>query len=114
MNVHDFFEKEKHRRKGQFRNKVIERTAKATKLSVSTIKSVTNEYIENHGQFHTPQQYNQSRVIINPDDSDINAIRRTIHNFYIKKEYPTLNKILKEVHDKQLFKGGRSTHLQSC
>ena len=33
--------------------------------------------------------------------------RRTVHEFYEKKEYPTLDKLLQVLKEKILFKGGR-------
>ena len=41
------------------------------------------------------------------DDFDCDAIRRTIHEFYAKKEYPTLDKLLQILKEKELFTGGR-------
>ena len=37
------------------------------------------------------------------------AIRRTIHDFYEKKEYPTLKKLLSVLREKGLFRGHRTT-----
>ena len=41
------------------------------------------------------------------DDFDCDAIRRTVHEFYAKKEYPTLDKLLQILKEKELFTGGR-------
>ena len=49
----------------------------------------------------------ESGVIV--DDFDVEAIRRTIHGFYGKKEFPTLDKILTEVRRRGLFTAGRTS-----
>ena len=40
------------------------------------------------------------------DDFDCDAIRHTVHEFYAKKEYPTLDKLLQILKEKELFSGG--------
>ena len=47
---------------------------------------------------------------INPDDFDRAAIRHTIHEFYVAREYPTLNKLLVQLREKNMFNGGHSPH----
>ena len=41
------------------------------------------------------------------DDFDCDAIQRTVHEFYVKKEYPTLDKLWQILKEKELFTGGR-------
>jgi len=43
------------------------------------------------------------------DDFEVAAIRRTIHDFYDRKEYPTLKKLLSVLITKGLFKGHPTT-----
>lgn len=43
------------------------------------------------------------------DDFDRQAIRRVIHGFYERHEYPTLASLLAELKAKQLFPGGRGS-----
>ena len=62
------------------------------------------------GQYYTEfrlhvQSVKKSRVRINPDEFDRAAIRRTIHDFYACKEYPTLDKLLQKLCDKNIFHG---------
>ena len=40
------------------------------------------------------------------DDFDCDAIRCTVHEFYAKKEDPTLVKLLQILKEKELFTGG--------
>ena len=42
------------------------------------------------------------------DDFDLGVIRRLIHQFYLRNESPTLDKILKELKEKMDFPYGRS------
>ena len=72
--------------------------AKATGVSTSTVKRVVNEAKRNEGNYRSPKQrYESSRERIIVDDFDRAAIRRTIHSFFARKEYPTLTKVLGEV-----------------
>ena len=45
---------------------------------------------------------NKARIVLG--DFDTEAIRRTIHDFYEKKEYPTLKKLLSVLREKGLFR----------
>ena len=61
-------------------------------------------------QFKSPKKrYNKSRVIVSLDDFDVAAIRRSVHEFYDRKEYPTITKLLSVLKDKELFCAGRTT-----
>ena len=106
MNVQAFFEFKKSKGKSILRNKVLERTAKATKIGKTSIKAIIKDY-RGQGKFESPvKRFQSSR---DPDDFDRAAIRQTIHQFYASKEYPTLNKLLIQLQDKNVFSGGRST-----
>ena len=39
------------------------------------------------------------------DKFDTDAIHCTVHEFYARKVYPILNKLLKVLRDKELYKG---------
>ena len=55
-------------------------------------------------EFTSPEKrYKKSRLRIIVDDFDCDAIRRTVHEFYAKKEYPTLDKLLQILKEKELF-----------
>lgn len=81
------------RRKGE--NRVTERTACATKVSIRTVRRVRAEYIKNECHFLTPvKRYTVSRLRDNPDGFDRAALRRTVHEFYDRQDYPTLSLVL--------------------
>ena len=104
-NVRQFFEKERRTGKSIKRMQVLERTAEATGISV---RSVWSEFIDCEGKFFTPvKRYAMSRVRVNPDSFDREVIRRAVHAFYEKKEYPTLSCILMKVKEDSAFPGGR-------
>ena len=62
---------------------VVKRTAIATGLTVGTAFNI--------------KKYASSRVRINPDSFDRVVIRRVVRGFYLRKEYPTLSKVLGKV-----------------
>ena len=43
------------------------------------------------------------------DQFDRATIRNTIHDYLVRKENPTISKVLTEVHDKVIFIGGRTS-----
>ena len=78
----------------------------ATGFSRSTVSRVLKEKDKiGDRQFKSPKKrYNKSRVIVSVDDFDVAAIRRrTVHEFDDFKEYPTINKLLSVLKDKELF-----------
>ena len=77
----------------------------ATGFSRSTVFCVLKEKDKiGDRQFKSPKKrYNKSRVIVSVDDFDVAAIRRTVHEFDDCKEYPTINKLLSVLKDKELF-----------
>ncbi len=81
---------------------VMERTAAATGVSVITIKRIVC------GQFLTPaRRYAASRIRVNPDSFDQGVIRRVVHSFYERKEYPTVSGVLEKIKEQCGFPGGR-------
>ena len=96
--------------KSMLRNKVLERTAKACGVAVRTVYHVQREVKGSAGVLCTPEKrYNESRVQIQLDDFDVEAIRRTIHEYYTQKEYPTLESLLAQLKNRDVFRGGRTT-----
>ena len=66
--------------------------------------NIHSEFIDCEGKFFTPikrfamsRVSAMSRVRVNPDSFDREVIRRAVHAFYEKKEYPTLSCILMKV-----------------
>ena len=45
--------------------------------------------------------------MVNPDSFDREVIRRIVHSFYERKEYPTLSKVLERVKEECSFPGGK-------
>lgn len=108
-NVSKFMSSEKRAGRSMLRMKVIERVAKACQLSTSTVAKIRHEGKSGH-QFKTPtKRYTTSRVQIEVDDFDRGAIRRVVHGFYQRHEYPTLSSLLTKLKTNKLFHGGKST-----
>ena len=108
--VRTFFNNEKMQQRSTLRNRVIERTAKACGVAVRTVYSIQSEFRSSAGILSTPEQrYTKSRVQIKLDDFNVEAICRTVHEFYTRKEYPTLESLLATVKSRGVFSGGRTT-----
>ena len=107
-NVSEFMALEKRAGRSILRMNVVHRVAKACQLSTSNVSNIRRE--GSGGPFKTPQKrYTTDRKQINVDDFDRQAIRRTVHRFYERHEYPTLQSLLDDLKARQLFKGGKST-----
>ena len=106
--VREFFEKEKRHGQCILRNQVLQRTAEATGIAKRTIYRIHKEVISRDGQLLTPvKRYTLSRVRVNPNSFDRGVIRRVVHAFFERKEYPTVSSVLKQVKDQCGFPGGR-------
>lgn len=109
-NVYDYFERQNKKQKTTTTPKLCKKTADATGYSERTVNCVLKEKrgLEG-GSFSTPKRYKESRERLNVhvDSFDIEAIRCTVHAFYDRREYPTLDKLLHVLEEKELFKGGR-------
>ena len=96
-NVQAFFEKEKACKPTINRMAVAKRTAEATRLSERTVRDIHKEHVARDGQVLTPvKRYTASRIRINPDTFDREAIRRLVHAFYIRRKYPTIAAVLEK------------------
>ena len=93
-NVYQYFEKQSQKTKLSIAPKLSRKTAEATGYSKRTVERVIAQTRALSGSaFESPaKRYKASRVRIVADDFDVAAIRRTIHEFYAYKEYPTLKK----------------------
>ena len=106
--VRQFFEKEKSGGKSMLKSRVVDRTAAATGVSMKTVYNIHQEFMAHDGELLTPvKRYSTSRIRINPDSFDRKVIRRAVHGFYERKEYPTLSKVLEKVKEECSFPGGR-------
>ena len=62
------------------------------------------------GSFGSPEKrYGMSRKKVVTDDFDRAAIRRTVHEFYTHKKYPTVQMLLQAVHQKGIFVGEKTS-----
>ena len=74
MNVRKFFEEEKRTGKSKLRERVLDRTATATGISRTTIQRI-RKTLTTDKHFLTPiKRYITSRIRINPDSFDREAI----------------------------------------
>ena len=107
-NVRKFFEKEKACRSTINCMAVVKRTAEATGLSEKTVRNIHKESVASDGQLLTPvKRYTVSRIRVNPDSFDREAIRQLVHAFYTRREYPTLDVVLEKAREMCNFPGGR-------
>ena len=61
------------------------------------------EHVARDGQLLTPiKRCTASWLRINPDTFDKEAIRRFVHSFYIRREYPTIAGVLEKARDEWL------------
>ena len=97
--------------------KVYARAAAAFKIGEATIKRIKREEKcsdpETPGpSFSTPgKKHKKLKVVTDPDDFDVQAIRNHIFAYYKRKEVPTLDKLLVSLTapETALFKGQRSS-----
>ena len=109
FNVIKYFEDEKERHgKQKFRpNAVMQKAAEATGVPLRTLQRLSNGNSES--KKIKSKKAKQSREKFGKlDDFDLGVIRRLIHQFYLRNESPTLDKILKELKEKMDFPYGRS------
>ena len=88
------------------------RTAQAAGISEATVKRIcsnANQLCDTAPQQDTPvfssPKKNRSPTVTNFDDFDKCVLRRTILEFYARKEVPTLKKIKEQLHEKIEFSG---------
>ena len=102
-----FFEKEKSKGYMKKQMNVIDRLSEATGISQRCLRNIHTEFLANDGKFLSPiNRYTASRVRINTDSFDREAIGRVVHDLYIKKDYPTLSAVLEKVRTDGVFHGG--------
>ena len=91
--------------------KLGKKTAEATGYCKRTVERIIAEKKRLDGvEFTSPaKRYKKSRKRIIVNDFDYDAIRRTVHEFYTRKEFPKLDNLLQILKEKELFVGGRMT-----
>ena len=83
--------------------------AEATGYLVHTLNCVLAEKkkLDESAFTSSRKRYKKTRERLDVDSFDTDAIRRTVHAFYENKEYPTLDKLLHVLKEKEQFKSGR-------
>ena len=96
FSIYSYFEEQHRKSKVRVAAKLLLKTAQATGHSVRTVERVVAiKQASSGAAFQSPvKRYTASRACIVLDDFDTVAISRTIHDFYEKKEYLTLKKLL--------------------
>ena len=109
FNVIKYFEDEKERHgKQKFRpNAVMQKAAEATGVPLRTLQRLSNGNSESK-EIKSKKAKLSREKFGKLDDFDLGVIRRLIHQFYLRNESPTLDKILKELKEKMDFPYGRS------
>ena len=101
--IDSFFEREKSEGRSVNRLRVTECTSMATGVSVRTVHEIHRESVANGLFFIPTKRYAKNRIKVNPDSFDREVIRRIVHSFYERKEYPTLSKVLERVKEECSF-----------
>ena len=109
FNVIKYFENEKERHgKQKFRpNAVMQKAAEVTRVPLRTLQRLSNANSESK-KIKCKKAKLSREKFGKLDDFDLGVIRRLIHQFYLRNESPTLDKILKELKEKMDFPYGRS------
>ena len=94
--------------KQKFRpNAVMQKAAEATGVPLRTLQRLSNGNSESK-KIKSKKAKLSRETFGKLDDFDLGVIRRLIHQFYLRNESPTLDKILKELKEKMDFPYGRS------
>lgn len=94
-------------------SQVRERVAAALGISAPTVTKITTEAYGTSGmqenKLRTPKKKRQPRRVTSVDNFDADAIRRHIYNYYLRKEVPTLKKLVASLRECDLFRGQKSS-----
>ena len=107
FNVNKYFQQEKaHGEIFDDIKKGVLRTAKATNFSESTVHRIIKEGKENNTpMFQSPKKRDPVLTVTNFDSFDKDLLRRTILNFYVRKEIPTIINVTEEFKKKNEYTG---------
>ena len=79
-------------------------------IGTTTVSRLHKDFQGHEGLLPNPEKrYVESRVQIALDEYDVAGIHKEIHQFYERKECPTLDSLLGVLKAKELFKGGHTT-----
>ena len=108
--VYEYFDRQSKKQKATTPLKLCKKTAEATGFTVRSVNRILGKKrsLEDDDTFPSPtKRYKKTRERVDVDSFDVDAIRRTIHDFYDRKEYPTIDRLLQVLKEKELFKGER-------
>ena len=108
--VYKHFKSQQNKSKGPS-GSILKKMNEATGFCRSTVYCVLHQQKQlGPKKFESPvKRYVKSRKSICVDDFDVVAMRRTVHEFYNQKEYPTITKLLAVLRERELFSGGWTT-----
>jgi hypothetical protein len=98
VNAREYFRAEKSAGASKDVSQVVKRTADCLQISVSSVKKICNESEENGCVLPPVPRLNQGHRIV-LDEFFQGVVRRTVHSFYIEKDYPTVEKVLQKVRE---------------
>lgn len=92
-------------------------TAEACEVSIATVRRITSEASksscsesEEGPKFTSPRKtFKRVKYATDIDDFDVDIVRRTVHEFYDNREYPTTQKILSAYKEKTGYSGSRTS-----
>ena len=88
-------------------NAIMQKAAEATGVPLRTLQRLSNANSESK-KIKCKKAKLSRENFGKLDDFDLGVVRRLIHQFYLRNESPTLDKILKELKEKMEFPYGRS------
>ncbi|VVC31060.1 Winged helix-turn-helix DNA-binding domain, partial [Cinara cedri] len=91
-----------------FRQTIVE-ISKTTGLGPRTVQTTLSEY-KNQGTVSSPNKKRKTPAIVDKiDEFDKNAIRQLIHNFWRRREVPTITKILTAINEDETLPNFKRT-----
>ena len=108
--VREFFEKEKAKQKATLRDWVVKCTAAACGIGVTTVIRLHKEYGDSGGILSSlKKRYDETRVQLVLNEVDVEGICKEVHEFYQRKEYPTLSSLMEKFKGNNSFKRHHTT-----
>lgn len=124
--VREYFEKEREHGGPLLNvNKVVDRTADCLKISKTTVVNIRKEKERNECEqeeagpssapvLRTPGKIRpHEKRVTKMDAFTEDAVRRHVYSYYLRKEHPTLQKLVVSLREAQLFNGSPSS-LRNC
>lgn len=99
VNARHYFQDEKDAGVCADLNQVVQRTAQCLNISERSVVRVTAEVKEHYGELIEPRNYAAGRKCIEFDEHLEGIVRRSIFDMYMRKEYPTVEKIMQHLRE---------------